>query len=254
VSPDALRALLEDLAAGRVRIDDAARALARAPFQALADERGEFARVDHHRALVQGMTEVVYGEAKTPAHIAAIAQSLLDRGANVLVTRASRAAYDAVRVLADDAVHHEAARCIVVPRHPPARIGSAALLCAGTSDLPVLEEVEVCARAFGIDTERFIDVGVAGLHRILAVRDKIDGHDIVVVIAGMEGALASVAAGLTRKPVIAVPTSVGYGASFGGIAALLAMLNACSSGVVVVNIDNGFGAATAARRLLANRP
>jgi pyridinium-3,5-biscarboxylic acid mononucleotide synthase len=245
-----IRALLEDLAAGRASVDDAVRRIARAPYESLTDENGVFARVDHHRALVQGMAEVIYGEGKTPAHVASVCTALLDKGANVLVTRTNADAYAAVRAVHDDAIHHESARCITVTRHAPARLGSAALLAAGTSDLPVLVEVEVCARMFGIETERFVDVGVAGLHRILAVREKIDAHDVVVVVAGMEGALPSVVAGLTRKPVIAVPTSVGYGTSFGGVAALLSMLNACSSGIVVVNIDNGFGAAAAMRRLL----
>lgn len=239
--------------AGRVTVDEAVRTVARAPFELLADDRGGFARVDHHRPLVQGTAEVIYGEGKTPAQIAAIAGSLLERGANVLVTRTSPQAFAAVQQLAADAVHHESARCIVVERVASAPIGTAALLCAGTSDLAVLDEVDVCARVFGMKTSRFVDVGVAGLHRILAVREQIDAHDVVIVVAGMEGALASVAAGLTSKPVIAVPTSVGYGTSFGGIAALLAMLNACSSGVTVVNIDNGFGAAAAARRMLARR-
>lgn len=248
-----LRTLLEDLAAGRISVDDAARFVARAPFETLSDDTGAFAQVDHHRVLVQGTAEVIYGEGKTPAQIAAIARALLDAGANVLVTRAQAEAFSAVQAVAADAVHHVNARCIVVARAAAKHIGSAALLCAGTSDLPVLEEVDVCARAFGIETARFVDVGVAGLHRILAVREHIDANDVVIVVAGMEGALASVAAGLTSKPVIAVPTSVGYGTSFGGIAALLAMLNACSSGVTVVNIDNGFGAAAAARRMLAMR-
>ena len=157
-----LRALLQDLAAGRVSVDDAVRAVARAPFELLADDSGGFARVDHHRVLVQGSAEVVYGEGKTPAQIAAIAHSLLERGANVLVTRTNAEAFTAVHALATAAVHHPGARCIVVEQTQPARIGSAALLCAGTSDLPVLEEIEVCARAFGIETTRFVDVGVGG--------------------------------------------------------------------------------------------
>jgi pyridinium-3,5-biscarboxylic acid mononucleotide synthase len=249
MTPEALRALLEEVAAGALTVEDAARRVAHAPYEDLG-----YARVDHHRALVSGTAEVVYGEGKTPAQIAGVAEALLGRGANVLITRASREAFEAVARVAPDAVHHAAARVISIVRVAPARIGTAALVCAGTSDLPVLEECEVCARAWGIETERFVDVGVAGIHRILAARERIDAHDVVIVVAGMEGALASVAAGLTRKPVIGVPTSVGYGASFGGVAALLAMLNACASGIVVVNIDNGFGAAAAARRLLARAP
>ncbi|HEY4223543.1 MAG TPA: nickel pincer cofactor biosynthesis protein LarB [Myxococcota bacterium] len=202
---------------------------------------------------MQGHAEVIYGEGKTPAQVAGVAASLLGAGANVLVTRASVEQFDAVRAIAADAAFHPIARIVAVERVAPPALGTAALLCAGTSDLPVLEEAAVTLRALGIAVQRFVDVGVAGIHRILAVRDQVDACDVVIVIAGMEGALASVAAGLTHKPVIAVPTSVGYGTSFGGIAALLAMLNACSSGVTVVNIDNGFGAAVAARRFLANR-
>ena len=248
LAPVDLKALLESVAAGRVDVDAAVRELARAPY----DDLG-YARVDHHRALVQGVAEVVYGEGKLPAEVAGVARSLLERGADVLVTRATAAHFHAVRDVAGDAVFHERARVVAVQRAPPAQIGTAAVLCAGTSDLPVLEECIVCAEAWGIRTRRFVDVGVAGIHRILAVREDIDAHDVVIVIAGMEGALASVSAGLTKKPVIGVPTSVGYGASFGGIAALLSMLSACASGVVVVNIDNGFGAAAAARRILASR-
>jgi NCAIR mutase (PurE)-related protein len=241
-----VRTLLEDVAAGRVTVESALRRIGGAPYEDLG-----FARVDHHRAVVSGSAEVVFGAGKTPDQIASIAHALLDRGANVLVTRADRAAFDAVLEGASDARYDEEARVIVVERNEPEKLGTAALVCAGTSDLPVLREAESCARAFGIQCRRFVDVGVAGLHRILAVREQIDSYDVVVVVAGMEGALASVVAGLTRKPVIAVPTSVGYGASFNGLAALLAMLNACSSGITVVNIDNGFGAAAAAKRILA---
>lgn len=252
MTPELLRTLLEDLAAGRASVDDVVRHVARAPYEAVEDLG--YARVDHHRAFVQGTAEVIYGEGKSPAQVAGVARALLERGGNVLVTRASPEAFTAVAAQAPDARYEERARVIVVERAPPPRLGSVALVAAGTSDLPVLEECEVCARAWGLAPERFVDVGVAGLHRLLAVRERIDAHDVVIVFAGMEAALASVTGGLTRKPVIAVPTSVGYGASFGGIAALLAMLNACASGVVVVNIDNGFGAAAAARRLLAARP
>ena len=241
-----VRALLEDVAAGRATVADAAARLARAPYEDLG-----YARVDHHRPLVQGAAEVIYGEGKSPEQIVGVARALLGAGANVLVTRATPDAFVAVKALMADARFHESARVIEIGRTPAPRIGTAALVCAGTSDLPVLEEAHVCARAFGIECARFCDVGVAGVHRLLAVREQIDACDVVIVVAGMEGALASVVGGLTRKPVIAVPTSVGYGASFGGIAALLAMLNACASGVVVVNIDNGFGAAVAARRILA---
>jgi NCAIR mutase (PurE)-related protein len=212
-----------------------------------------FAQVDLDRAVRQGVAEVIYGEGKTPAQIAAISAALLGHGDDVLVTRASHEAFLAVKAVAADAVFHEVARVIAVRRKAPRALGTAALCAAGTSDLPVLEECGACLAAFGIEAKRFVDIGVAGIHRTLAARDAIDACDVVIVIAGMEGALASVVGGLTKKPVIAVPTSVGYGASFGGLAALLAMLNGCSSGVVVVNIDNGFGAAMAARRFLAVR-
>lgn len=248
MSPEALRALLGELAAGTLDLDEAVRRLARAPYEDLG-----YAKVDTHRALVQGAAEVVYGEGKTAEQIAGIAGALLQRGQNVLVTRASAADFAAVSKVAPDATYSERGRVITVERTAPAPLGRAALLCAGTSDLTVLEECAASCRAWGIATERFIDVGVAGLHRLLAARDAVDEHDVIIVVAGMEGALPSVVAGLTKKPVIAVPTSVGYGTSLGGIAALLAMLNACSSGVVVVNIDNGFGAAAAARRFLASR-
>jgi NCAIR mutase (PurE)-related protein len=212
-----------------------------------------FARVDHDRAARQGVAEVVYGDGKTPAQIAAISAALLAKGAPVLVTRTTREAFRAVNEIAPDAKFHDVARTIRVERSAPRILGRAALCAAGTSDLPVLEECAECCGAFGIDVARFVDIGVAGIHRTLAVRDQIDACDVVIVVAGMEGALASVVGGLTRKPVIAVPTSVGYGASFGGLAALLAMLNGCASGVVVCNIDNGFGAAMAARRILQAR-
>lgn len=251
MTPAALRALLEDLAAGRATVDDAVRAVTRAPLSGFEDI-GD-ARVDHHRPFLQGTAEVIFGEGKTPEQVAGVARALLGRGANVLVTRANPLQFEAVLVVAADARWLPDARVILVERTPPAPVGTVALVAAGTSDLPVLVECEACARAQGIDTERFVDVGVAGLHRLLAVRERIEAKDVVIVFAGMEAALGSVVGGLTSKPVIAVPTSVGYGASFGGIAALLGMLSSCASGVVVVNIDNGFGAAAAARRLLAGR-
>jgi hypothetical protein len=246
MTPEKLHALLDALANGRTSVAEAERALSAAPYEDLG-----FARVDHHRALVQGTPEVVYGEGKTPAEVVAIVRSLLDRGANALVTRANDAQAAAVRVVAPDVVWNERGRVLAIARTAPARLGSAAVVCAGTTDLPVLEECEACAVAFGIEAHRFVDVGDAGLHRLLAVRERIDAHDVVIVVAGMEGALASVVGGLTRKPVIAVPTSVGYGVAAGGVAALHAMLSSCSSGITVVNIDNGFGAAMAARRILA---
>lgn len=248
MTPEALHALLAEIAGGTLDVDEAVRRLARAPYEELG-----YAKVDTHRVLVQGAAEVVYGEGKAPDEIAGIARALLLRGQNVMVTRASPAAHAAVLGVAADARYHERGRVIVVERTTPARLGSAAILSAGTSDAPVVEECAVACAAWGIEAERFVDVGVAGLHRMLAVREAVDAKDVVIVVAGMEGALPSVVAGLTRKPVIAVPTSVGYGTNLGGITALFAMLSSCSSGVVVVNVDNGFGAAAAARRMLAAR-
>ncbi len=209
-----------------------------------------FAQVDLERAERQGLAEVVYGEGKSPEQIAAIVATLMAHGQAVLVTRTNEAAYAAVKAVAPDAAFHAQARVIAFARTPPAHLGTAALAAAGTSDLPVLEECAVCLHAFGVVVDRVIDIGVSGLHRALSARDRLNAADVVIVFAGMEGALASVVGGLTHKPVIAVPTSVGYGASFQGLAALLSMLNACSCGITVTNIDNGFGAAVAARRML----
>ncbi|MBI1946215.1 MAG: nickel pincer cofactor biosynthesis protein LarB [Deltaproteobacteria bacterium] len=246
MTPETLRALLAGVVDGTVAVDEAVRRLTHAPYQDLG-----FAKVDTHRVLVQGMAEVVFGEGKRPEEIAGIARALLEGGHDVLVTRADPEAFAAVQQIAADARYQERGRVISVVRTTPARLGRAALVCAGTSDLPVVEECAAACAAWGIEVARFVDVGVAGLHRLLAVREAIDANDVVIVVAGMEGALASVVAGLTKRPVIAVPTSVGYGANLGGLTALFAMLGSCASGVVVVNVDNGFGAAAAARRLLA---
>jgi len=252
---DALRALLEQVAGGALSPEAALERMALLPFESvrLEGDRGAVAAVDHHRPLLSGAPEVVYGEGKTPEEAAAVAQALLERGGNLLVTRASQAIHDAIRTVAADARWHARARVVTVERQAPPRLGSLAVVCAGTSDLPVAEEAALVAEHFGIETERITDVGVAGLHRTVAARDRMERADVVIVVAGMEGALPSVVGGLVSRPVIAVPTSVGYGASFGGLAALLAMLNSCAAGITVVNIDNGFGAAMAARRLLASR-
>jgi NCAIR mutase (PurE)-related protein len=213
-----------------------------APF----DDLG-FARVDTHRHVRQGFPEVILGSGKTPAQIAAIAARIASRGHSLLVTRASHDAFDAVRAEVSDAEYHETARAIVARRGdiPPGR-GTVLVVCAGTSDLPVAEEAAVTAEVMGNTVERLCDVGVAGLHRLLSEHDRLRAARVLIVVAGMEGALPSVVAGLVDAPVIAVPTSIGYGASFGGIAALLGMLNSCANGVSVVNIDNGFGAACVA--------
>jgi NCAIR mutase (PurE)-related protein len=241
-----LQRLLEDVRDGVV---DSATASARvmaalrtAPF----DDLG-FARVDTHRAIRQGFPEVVLGLGKTPAHIAAIAARIVERGQTLLVTRATPEAYAAVHAAVPGAAYHETARAITLKQGdiPPGR-GSILVACAGTSDLPVAEEAAVTAELMGNPIDRLYDVGVAGIHRLLREQSRIHSARVVIVVAGMEGALPSVVAGLIQAPVIAVPTSIGYGASFGGIAALLGMLNSCANGVSVVNIDNGFGAACVA--------
>ena len=206
-----------------------------------------FARVDHHRSVRQGFPEVILGLGKTPAQIAAIAAQIVGRGSTLLVTRASDAAYEAVRAVVPDATYYADAGIIALRQQDvtPGR-GTIVVAAAGTSDLPVAEEAAHTAELMGNDVARMYDVGVAGLHRLLGERERLASARVIIVVAGMEGALPSVIAGLVGVPVIAVPTSVGYGASFGGLAALLGMLNSCATGVSVVNIDNGFGAAAMA--------
>jgi NCAIR mutase (PurE)-related protein len=223
--------------------------LARLPFEDLG-----FARVDHHRAL-RGGPEVVYGRGKTPAEAAAIAAALLAQGgAPVLVTKATSEHADAVREVAPGAEWHPRSGLLVCRRvGTRADAGLVGVVCAGTSDLPVAEEAWVTAEAFGCRVDALVDVGVAGAHRLFADAARLQAADVLVVVAGMEGALPSLVAGLVAAPVIAVPTSVGYGAAFDGLAALLGMLNSCAVGVSVVNIDNGFGAGALAARILATR-
>ncbi len=206
-----------------------------------------FACVDHDRTARRGFPEVIYCEGKTPAQVVAIAKEILSRADVVLATRARKEHIRPFLRSVKGARHHPAARILAVERQRlPKRGGVVAVVAAGTSDLPVAEEAAVTVEVMGGRVERFYDVGVAGIHRILAIREKLSRCSALIVVAGMEGALPSVVAGLLDKPVIAVPTSVGYGTGFGGVAALLGMLNSCSSGVTVVNIDNGFGAACAA--------
>ena len=213
-------------------------ALRAAPFEDLG-----FARVDTHRQVRQGFPEVILGLGKTAAQIAAIAEKIVSRGQTLLVTRATPEAYDAVRAIVPGVEYHRDARAITYAQgRVEAGHGTIAIVCAGTSDLTVAEEAAVTAIVMGNRIDRLYDVGVAGLHRLLAERERLEKARVLVVVAGMEGALPSVVAGLVKVPVIAVPTSVGYGASFGGLAALLGMLNSCANGVAVVNIDNGFGA------------
>lgn len=217
-------------------------ALRAAPF----DDLG-YARVDTHRHFRQGFPEVVFGVGKTPAQIAGIAERIVSAGQSLLVTRATPEAFDALRVVIPDATYHPLARAITrCAGEVPAGKGTVLIACAGTSDLPVAEEAAVTAELMGNQVDRLSDVGVAGIHRLLSERDRLQSARVIIVVAGMEGALPSVVGGLVNVPVIAVPTSVGYGASFGGIAALLGMLNSCANGISVVNIDNGFGAACVA--------
>jgi NCAIR mutase (PurE)-related protein len=241
-----LHALLEEVRVGKTVPAEAARRVLDAMSAAPFDDLG-FARVDTQRHVRQGFPEVILGTGKTPAQIAAIADRIASRGHSLLVTRATPEAYAAVHSMVADAVYHEVARAIVARRGdiPPGK-GTVLVVCAGTSDLPVAEEAAVTAEVMGNTVERVCDVGVAGLHRLLSEHDRLRAARVLIVVAGMEGALPSVVAGLVEAPVIAVPTSVGYGASFGGVAALLAMLNSCANGVSVVNIDNGFGAACVA--------
>ena len=239
--------LLEKFRAGGVSRERVLRAFQAAPVADLT-----FAQVDTHRALRKGFPEVVFGAGKTPEQVVKIAAKLLEHDQRVLVTRTTGEHARALRKKFRSAVHHPLARCVTIGKKPrPGRSGIIGIVCAGTSDLPVAEEAAVTAEIMGNRVERIYDVGVAGLHRLLAKSENLRRANVLVVVAGMEGALPSVVAGLVSRPVIAVPTSVGYGASFGGIAALLAMLNSCASGVTVVNIDNGFGAGYAASQINA---
>jgi pyridinium-3,5-biscarboxylic acid mononucleotide synthase len=246
-----LRALLDAVAAGLVSIDEALTRLRTLPYEDLG-----FAKLDHHRTLRKGYPETVFCAGKTPEQVVAIVGRMRAHGSNILATRCSLEVADAVLKAYPEAVYHEAARCITLLVAPVAQnAGFLAVVSAGTSDIPVAEEAVVTCESLGNKVERIYDVGVAGLHRLLAQRELLDKANAVIVCAGMEGALPSVVAGLVEKPVIAVPTSVGYGASLGGVAALLAMLNSCSAGIAVVNIDNGFGAgimASMINRMAAN--
>jgi pyridinium-3,5-biscarboxylic acid mononucleotide synthase len=234
-----IEALLNDVRTGSASVADALERLRNLPFEDLG-----FAKVDHHRALRTGMPEVIFAESKTTAQVAAIFARMTMAGGNVLATRASRAVFDAVREAEPRAQFHETARAITLTQAPAAAgTGTVGVVCAGTSDLPIAEEAAVTARLMGNTVELVADVGVAGIHRLLAQQETLKQARVLIVCAGMEGALPTVVGGLVNAPVIAVPTSVGYGASLGGVAALLGMLNTCAPNVSVVNIDNGFGAA-----------
>jgi NCAIR mutase (PurE)-related protein len=239
MTPQAIEALLQDVRDGRTEVDEALERLRYLPFEDLG-----FAKLDHHRALRTGMPEVIFSQGKTEAQVATIFARMAQAGGNVLATRATRAIYDAVANVEPRAEFQETARAITLKQtEPPAGKGMVAVVCAGTSDLPVAEEAAVTARLMGNAVELIADVGVAGIHRLLAQKSTLTGARVLIVCAGMEGALPTVVGGLVNAPVVAVPTSVGYGASLGGVAALLGMLNTCSPNVSVVNIDNGFGAA-----------
>lgn len=238
-TPTALLALLAEVQRGTLTPEQASARLADLPFE----DTGE-ARIDHHRALRSGLPEVIFAAGKTPAQTASIFARMAAAGSDVLATRADQATAEATLALTPAATYNETARTLSLRQTPASEPrGHIAVLCAGTSDLPVAEEAAITAELFGTRVTRLYDVGVAGPHRILAVRPQLREADCVIVCAGMEGALPSVVGGHVAVPVIAVPTSVGYGVSFGGTAALLGMLNSCSPNVTVVNIDNGFGAA-----------
>ena len=240
----ALRQLLEDLQAGRVGVEAAVTRLRDLPYEDL-----RFAKVDHHRALRAGAAEAVFCPGKTPAQVVEIVRRLAEHHPNVLATRADAEVARALAAAGLPHVYHEAARLAVVRPERGEGVGLIAVVSAGTADLPVAEEAALVAEALGNRVERVYDCGVAGLHRLLDHYDLLAEANVIVAVAGMEGALPSVIGGLVDRPVVAVPTSVGYGASFGGIAALLAMLNSCAPGVSVVNIDNGYGAAHQASQI-----
>jgi NCAIR mutase (PurE)-related protein len=246
VNPEALRLLLEKIRDGTVAPEEGVRQLATLPFEDLG-----FAKIDHHRSLRTGMPEVIYAAGKTDEQVATIFSRLASGGTSVLATRVAPSAAAAVLAIHPAAIHHPVARLVSLKRQPDAvPDGTIAVLCAGTSDLPVAEEAAVTAEVLGQRVVRIHDVGVAGLHRLLSHHAALREARVLIVCAGMEGALPSVVAGLVSAPVIAVPTSIGYGAAFGGLAALLGMLNSCSPHVGVVNIDNGFGAACLAHSIL----
>jgi len=247
--PNELQALLGRLQRGEATVEavhaDLMARLRAQPFEDLG-----FARVDHHRTARKGFPEVVFGQGKTPAQVAAIAGRIAHHGQTLLITRTTAQAFDAVRAVVPDAVFHEQAG--IIERRAgelPRASGTILVAVAGTSDLAVAEEAAITAEVMNNPVDRLFDVGVAGLHRLLSARVRLEAARVIVVVAGMEGALPSVIGGLVEAPVIAVPTSVGYGASFGGVAALLGMLNSCAPGVAVVNIDNGFGAACIASQI-----
>ncbi len=239
-----LKALLRDVRTRTVGVEDAVERLRTLPFEDLG-----FAAVDHHRSIRQGFPEVIFSEGKTRGQVLAIAKGLLKKGGPFLATRVSPDVARGLLRLDRRAVYHELARAVVVQRRKRSLKGDVLIMTAGTADIPVAEEAKVTAEVMGSRVEVLYDVGVAGLHRVLGRHDRIRKARVLVVVAGMDGVLPSVVGGLVDHPVVAVPTSRGYGASFGGLAALLTMLNSCASGVGVVNIDNGYGAGCLAHRI-----
>ncbi len=237
-----LRQILEKVREGELSVDDALRELRHLPFQELG-----FAKIDHHRLLRRGFPEAVFCPSKTPEQVAKIVEAMTQTGVTVLATKASETHFEAVQKTVPEAKYHELAKLIIVEGREPQKLTpekqpNIVVMCAGTADLPIAEEAALTAECSGCKVTRITDVGVAGIHRLLEHLPVLEQADVLVVVAGMEGALPSVVSGLMWQPVIAVPTSVGYGASFQGLSALLTMLNSCSPGIAVVNIDNGFGA------------
>ena len=232
-----LMELLKRVQSGQTDLDAAMHQLKKLPFENLG-----YARIDNHRCLRTGVSEVIYCEGKTIEQTQGIVERLARHHDNILATRAGREVYEGIRAVTEDCEYHSMARIVVINPREIDRVGNIAVVTAGTSDIPVAEEAAVTAETLGNRVNRIYDAGVAGIHRILNVREDLFQANVAVVVAGMEGALTSVVGGLVSCPVIGVPTSIGYGASFGGVAALLCMLNSCASGVSVVNIDNGFGA------------
>lgn len=234
-----MKKLLEDYKQGKVSLEKVLDYIQSLPYEDIGH-----AKIDTHRILRKGFPETVFCKGKTPAQVVSILEKMNERKHNLLATKANKEVYNAVRQRFPKAQYHESAKIIIIHQEPITitKIQTILIITAGTSDLPIAEEAELTAQLMGNKVEKIIDVGVAGIHRLLDIREKLQKANVIIVIAGMEGALASIVAGLTEKPVIAVPTSIGYGASFEGIAPLLTMLNSCAEGIVVVNIDNGFGA------------
>ena len=250
MDPHKLAKILADVKSGKLDPDEALKKLKHLPYEDLG-----YAKIDHHRKLRTGIPEVIYAPGKTTRQIIELAQRMKKSGVEVLITRTDEKVFKSVKAKFHSATFNQDAGIIKIGlgKHKAKNIGTLAVISAGTSDIPVAEEAALTAEAAGVAVNRIYDVGVAGIHRLFAHQESISKADVIIVVAGMEGALASVVAGLVDVPLIAVPTSVGYGASFNGLAALLAMLNSCVPGVVVVNIDNGFGAACAATLILQNK-